>query len=40
MLVQVFTEDDWQALAQTAAEKTAKGILQVRQQEVAQVAVM
>ncbi len=36
MLAQMFTEDDWQALAQTAAEETAKGILQVRQREAIQ----
>lgn len=33
MLSQIFTEDDWQALAQTAAEETAKGILNIWQQE-------
>jgi hypothetical protein len=33
MLAQMFTEDDWQALAQTAAEEMAKGTLQVRQRE-------
>jgi hypothetical protein len=33
-------EDDWQALAPTAAEETAKGILQVRQQEMVQAAVV
>jgi hypothetical protein len=36
MLAQMLTEDDWQALAQTAAEETAKGILQVRQREAIQ----
>lgn len=36
MLSQMLTEDDWQALAQTAAEETAKRILQVRQREVFQ----
>ena len=40
MLAQMFTEDDWQALAPTAAEETAKGILQVRQQEMVQTAVV
>jgi hypothetical protein len=40
MLAQMFTEDDWQALAQTAAEETAKGILQVRQRGAAQAAVV
>ena len=40
MLAQMFTKDDWQALAQTAAEETAKGILQVRQQEMFQTAVV
>jgi hypothetical protein len=40
MLAQLFTEDDWQALAQTAAEEIAKGILQVRQQEMVQAAVV
>jgi hypothetical protein len=40
MLAQMFTEDDWQALAQTAAEETAKGILQVRQREGVQAAVV
>jgi hypothetical protein len=33
MLSQMFTEDDWQAFAQTAAEGMAKGVLQVRQLE-------
>ncbi len=33
MLAKVLAEDDWQALAQTAAEETAKGILLVRQRE-------
>lgn len=36
MLAQMFTEDDWQALAQTAAKETAKGILQVRLREAIQ----
>ncbi|WP_071992362.1 hypothetical protein [Leptolyngbya sp. PCC 6406] len=36
MLVQMFTEDDWQALAQTAAEETARGILQVRHRQLHQ----
>lgn len=36
LLASLFTEDDWQAFAQTAAEETAKGILQVRQREVVQ----
>jgi hypothetical protein len=36
MLAQLFTEDDWQALARTAAEETAKGILQVRRREAIQ----
>ena len=36
MLARMFTEDDWQVLAQTAAEETAKGILQVRQREAVQ----
>lgn len=40
ILAQMFTADDWQALAQTAAEETAKGIFQVRQREVAQAAVL
>ena len=35
-LAQLFIEDDWQAFAQTAAEETAKGILQVRQRAVVQ----
>lgn len=35
-LAQMFSEDDWQALAQTAAQETAKGILQLRQQEAVQ----
>ena len=34
LMSQMFTDDDWQALAQTAAEATAAGIWQVRQQEV------
>ena len=33
-LTQMFSEADWQALAHTAAEATANGILQVRQQEM------
>ena len=33
MLSRMFTEDDWQAFAQTAAEGMAAGILQVRQHE-------
>ncbi|MFE4108461.1 hypothetical protein [Almyronema epifaneia] len=39
MLAKMFTEDDWQALARTAAEETAKGVLQVRQREAIQPAV-
>ena len=31
MLSQLFTEDDWQAFAQVAAEGMAQGVLQVRQ---------
>lgn len=34
MLSRLFTEDDWQAFAQTAAEGMAAGILQVRQHEL------
>lgn len=40
MLAQMFTDDDWQALAKIAAEETAKGIWQVRQQEIVQAAVV
>lgn len=36
-LSQIFTEEDWQALAKTAAEATEKGILHIRQREMVQV---
>jgi hypothetical protein len=36
MLANMLTEDDWHALAQTAAAETVNGILQVRQREVVQ----
>lgn len=40
MLAQMLTDEDWEALAITAAEETAKGILHIRRQEVIQAAVV
>lgn len=34
MLAQIFTQEDWQALADTAAQEMAQGVLQMGQQEV------